>query len=434
MIGSEFMDSEIDSNLKETLTDLPDATGVYLFKDREGKALYIGKAKSIKNRVKSHFSSSEEDITGSLISKNTVKIEFILTDSEIEALLLESELIKKFKPKYNINLKDDKSFPYIVITEEEFPRIFVRRHRRKADLENYRRNFGPFTNRGAVNRTLNFLYKVFPVCSCYPKRKKRIRPCLKYYIKRCSSPCVGKITQKDYLKNIANIELFLDGKKKDLIEQLKKKMEEASINLDFESAAILRDQIWVLEKTIINQRVIASETDMALGIVELREMLDLPKDPVVIEAFDISNLSGTDSTGSLVYFVNGKPEKGEYRRFKIKTVTGPDDVAMMAEIIERRYQRLVKAQKNLPDLIIVDGGKPQLNAAIEVLLKLKLEIPVIGLAKKFEHVFKPGYSNAIIISPDSPALFLLQRVRDEAHRFALKYHQLLRKKRIKSGK
>ncbi|MHA1650346.1 MAG: UvrB/UvrC motif-containing protein, partial [Candidatus Helarchaeota archaeon] len=258
-------------------------------------------------------------------------------------------------------------------------------------------------------------------------------PCLKYQLKRCSAPCVGKITQEEYLNNIANIEAILAGKKEDLIEQLKQKMDQAAKELNYEVAAILRDQIWALEKTIIHQKVLSTKSEISLGVLELKNILKLPREPIKIEAFDISNLSGTDPTGSLVVFINGKAEKREYRRFKIRGVTGANDVAMMQEVIERRYQRLLKEDQALPDLVVVDGGKPQLNAALKVLIKLNLgNLPTIGLAKRFEHVFVPNNPNPIVISPDSPALFLLQRIRDEAHRFALQYHRLLRRKKIKN--
>ncbi|MHA1129816.1 MAG: excinuclease ABC subunit UvrC [Candidatus Helarchaeota archaeon] len=429
------MKSRIDSSVREQVGELPESTGVYLFKDVDGNALYIGKAKSIKKRVKSHVSSVNQVSTSAFIIENAVKIDYITTESEIEALLLESELIKKYKPKYNIELKDDKSFPHIVITKEEFPRVLIRRHRKKAELGKYRRVFGPFTSVGTIKRTLNFLFKIFPVCTCFPQRKNRVRPCLKYQLKRCPAPCVGKITQEEYMKNIVNIELILDGKKRDLIDQLKGKMAQAASDLDFEAAARLRDQIWALEKTIITQQVIASEPEIPLGMIELKNILNLPKTPVRIEAFDISNISGTDPTGSLVVFINGSPFKNGYRRFKVKTVVEPNDVAMMGEVIERRYKKLISMSQQRPDLIVVDGGKPQLNITKRILTTLKLEdIPVIGLAKRFEHVFKPGMADPIMIPPDSPALFLLQRVRDEAHRFALRYHQLLRKKRMRKQK
>jgi excinuclease ABC subunit C len=254
-------------------------------------------------------------------------------------------------------------------------------------------------------------------------------------LKKCSAPCVGAIEQAEYLENIANIESFLDGKKKDLIEEFKTQMEKASDCLDFERATILRDQIWTLEKTIINQKVIGSELSISLGIQELQEVLTLPELPRRIEAFDISNISGTDPTGSMIVFINGQPVKSEYRQYKIRTVPEPNDVAMMSEVIERRYNRLIREQKILPNLIVVDGGKPQLNAANRILTELKLDkIPIIGLAKRFEHIFRPDQPNPTIISPDSPALFLLKRIRDEAHRFALRYHHILRKKRVSRKK
>ena len=435
MAEKNAAESKLKPELRQRIEELPDATGVYLFKDTEGRVLYIGKAKSLKNRVKSHFMRGDEFGTDSFIVNRTDKISFITTDSEIEALLLESELIKQNKPRYNVKLQDDKSFPYLVITNEEFPRVLIHRIRAGAELQNYRSHFGPYTDVTAIKQTLNFLLRPFPVCSCKTPRRKRTRPCLKHQLKKCSAPCVGAIKQANYLKNISNIELFLEGKKKDLIDELREQMQVASERLEFETAALLRDQVWTLEKAIINQKVISSELSISLGLHELQEALELSELPARIEAFDISNISGTDPTGSMILFINGQPLKSGYRQFKIRTVPEPNDVAMMGEVIERRYNRLVKEQKQLPNLIIVDGGKPQLNIAKRILAELNLTtIPIVGLAKRFEHVFKPDAPDPIIISPDSPALFLLQRIRDEAHRFALRYHHILRKKRVISKK
>ncbi len=428
------MNQEVKTRLKGQIQELPDSTGVYLFKDAEDNAIYIGKAKSIINRIKSHFTITENNLNNKLILENTKKIDYILTDSEIEALLLEAELIKKYQPKYNTRIKDDKTFPYILITEEEFPRVIVQRIRDASKLKLYRRHFGPFTSVKAIKYTLNFLLKLFPVCSCYKRRKKQTRPCWQYDLHKCPAPCVKEVKHLEYMQNLENIELFLDGKKNAIIEKFKHLMKETAENLDYETAADLRDHIWALEKTIINQRVISSDSEISLGVVELKEVLALPKKPKRIEAFDISNLSGTDPTGSLVLFVNGQPMKDGYRRFKIKTIQGANDVAMMGEVVERRYKRLIRDKVTLPDLIVVDGGKPQLNIAKKIITRFKLNIPVIGLAKRLESVFKPDVPDPILISPDSPALFLLQRVRDEAHRFALKYHRLLRKKRITNNK
>ncbi|MHA1267725.1 MAG: excinuclease ABC subunit UvrC [Candidatus Helarchaeota archaeon] len=418
--------------LRAQIAELPDATGVYFLKDGENKILYIGKAKSLRKRVKQHLVPAAAEADLESLGRKIEKIEYILTDSEIEALLLEADLIKKYQPLFNIRVKDDKSFPYILITEEEYPRVIIRRIRNKEEFRKYRRVFGPFTNMRAIKKTINYLIKLFPVCSCAKRPKKPARPCYKYDLKRCPAPCCMDVNKEEYIQNIVNIELFLMGKKKELIEDFKQRMAEAAETLEFELAAKMRDSIWALEKTIINQRVLESqdgEQDVSLRIRELQDALNLPTPPQRIEAFDISNLSGTNPTGSMVLFVNGNPIKSGYRRFKIKTVGGINDAAMMREVIERRYRRVIQENLEHPDLIVVDGGKPQLNIAYDTIRKLKLEIPIIGLAKRFEHIFVPGKSDPIILSSDSPALFLLQRVRDEAHRFALKYHQLLRKKR-----
>lgn len=424
------MGQDVKLDLKGQIENLPDATGVYLFKDSRGTIIYIGKARSVRNRVRSHFNPGGGELNQSLLPKSISDIDYILTESEIEAVLLEADLIKKYLPRFNVRIKDDKSFPYILITDEEYPRIIVKRTRKENELAAYKHVFGPFINVKAITRTLNFLFKIFPVCSCAKPRKKRVRPCLKYQLKMCPAPCCEKTERTEYLNNLNNIVLFLEGRKKEMIETFKLQMKGAAERLEYETAANLRDLITALEKTIINQRVISTEADISLGTIELQEVLELPQKPERIEAFDISNLSGTDPTGSMVLFIGGKPMKSGYRRFKIRSVDGANDVAMMGEVLERRYRRMKNEKLIPPDLIIVDGGKPQLNIATKILTNLGLKMPVIGLAKKFEHIFKPNTSEPIIISGDSPALFLLQRIRDEAHRFALRYHQLLRKKRI----
>ena len=218
-------ETKLKPELRQRIEGLPDATGVYLFKDEEGRVLYIGKAKSLKNRVKSHFAAGNDYGTDSFIINRTNEISFMTTESEIEALLLESELIKQYKPRYNVKLQDDKSFPYLLITDEEFPRVIIHRIREGTELQNYRRYFGPYTDVTAIKQTLTFLLRLFPVCSCNTPRRKRTRPCLKHQLKKCSAPCVGAIDRADYMKNISNIELFLEGKKKELIDELRQQMQ-----------------------------------------------------------------------------------------------------------------------------------------------------------------------------------------------------------------
>lgn len=536
--------------LEERIRSLPQSCGVYLFKDTSGKILYVGKAANLAKRVKSYFQvPSPTPKLGALISQ-IGDLDYKITDNEVEALLLECNLIKEYHPRYNVSLKDDKKYPYLKITKEDFPRIFVTR-KVKNDGAKY---FGPYTNAKAIRQTLKFLRTLFPIRTCKRKiGKKPLKPCLNYHIKRCFAPCAGKISKEDYRKVVDEVGLFLKGERRALIKSLEKRMKGAKESLKFEEAIILRDQIRSLEKISARQKVVSTrpiDQDViafALGpdnacsqiffirkgkliggehfflkgikdkskeeiltplvkqyyynaiyipkevvlqneieekeliksylgkkgkrrvrlivprkgdklkliklaernarlaltqkysasqqmkkeaLGELQRTLGLRDLPFRIEAFDISNISGTLATGSLVVFRGGEPDKNEYRRFRIKRTRGVDDYAMMAEVVERRYRRLLKERKILPDLILIDGGKGQLSAALKVLKRLKIKLPVAALAKEYEHLFIPGKLPPIILAKNSSALYLLKQIRDEAHRFALAYHRKLRKKKI----
>lgn len=544
----------------ERIATFPEKPGVYIMKDKNNKIIYIGKAVSLKNRVRSYFQSPKNLPTkvASMVSK-IEDIEYIVTDSEVEALILECNLIKYNRPKYNILLRDDKQYPYIKVTlNEPFPRLLIVR-RVKKDGAKY---FGPFADAGAMREAIDVIRKIFPLRNC----KKDLgnvplkeRPCLNYHIKRCLAPCQGNISEEDYQDIIKNVIMFLEGKKESLIDRLRLKMEAAAENLDFERAALLRNQIFALEKTLEKQKIVSTDLldqdiiAMARGLdivciqvffvregkivqrepfiirntdgvdrreiltsfvkqfydnasfmpkqiildeeiddreiieqwltqkkghkveiivpkrgekkklaemvaenaaifleqregaeereklrlkkalAELKTYLNLEEEPNRIEAFDISNTQGTESVASMVVFEEGAPKKEDYRKFKIKTVEGPNDFESIKEAVSRRFKRALTQDENfkdLPDLLLIDGGKGQLRYAREALREMGLEyIPTIGLAEEFEHIFVEGKDDPIILPRDSEGLYLLQRIRDEAHRFAITYHRDLRTKR-----
>ena len=545
--------------LDQKLENLPVGPGVYQHIDAEGTVLYVGKAKNLRSRVRQYFQKSRAmDPRIEAMLRRAANIEIIVTENEVEALILESNLIKQLHPRYNVNLKDDKSYPFIVIKNEPFPRVFVTRQVRR-DGSRY---FGPYTDVGNVRLALKAVRDIFMIRSCNyfideeAIRKKKIKVCLDYHIKKCGGPCEGLVSQTNYAAMIDQVAALLQGKSESLKEQMRVEMERYSAEMRFEEAAILRDRIKGLERYGEKQRVsdldatdrdilgFAEDHDDACGVVfKLREgklvgrqhyfmhgvlgkqqqevttaflqqyyldAEDLPKvillpvmleesDPLQewlstrkgetvlllqpkegeegklvrlsnanakflldelklqklkrtgqvsagvkdlqadlgldspprkIECFDISNTSGVDSVASMVVFVDGKPRKSEYRKFKINTVTGPNDFASMQEVFRRRYSHLLEGHGAFPDLIVVDGGKGQLSSAVEVLASLGVgHQPIIGLAKRLEEVYKPGASDAELIAKDSAGLRLLQQIRDEAHRFAIAFHRSVRSKR-----
>ena len=543
----------------QKLESLPSGPGVYQHKDGEGTVLYVGKAKSLRNRVRQYFQKSRSmDPRIEAMLRKATDLEIIVTDSEVEALILEANLIKKLKPRYNVNLKDDKSYPYIVITHEPYPRVFVTRQMRR-DGSRY---FGPYTDVHNVRAALKTVRDIFMIRSCNyyideeTIRGKKIRVCLDYHIKKCEGPCEGLVTRERYNAMIDQVAAVLQGRTESLMEQLRHEMDGMASQLRFEDAALLRDRIKGLQAYSEKQRVsdldatdrdilgLAADEDDACGVVfRLREgkmigrqhyymscvegkqageivaaflqqyyidvedipaevLLPAPLDeeeavrewlssrrgtpvrllhpedgeeaklvrlsntnakfllgelklqkmkraeyipagikalqrdlrreslPRKIECCDISNIQGTDSVASMVVFLDGKPRKSEYRKFKIATVSGPNDFASMQEVVRRRYSRLLDEHGSLPDLIMVDGGKGQLSSAVETLGSLGIRNQaVIGLAKRLEEVYKPDSSEPELIPKDSPGLRLLQQVRDEAHRFAITFHRTLRAKR-----
>ena len=524
-------------------------------KNAEGRIIYIGKAVNLRNRVRSYFQASKTPhaLTGEAL-RRVQDINYIITDTEVEALILENTLIKKHKPRYNVKLKDDKRYPFVKVTvNESFPGLYITRIVER-DGAKY---FGPFARNYATKQTVKELTKIFPIRTCnlpLQESGNKHKVCLNYSIERCPGPCEDRADKEEYDQIVRNVCLFLGGKKELVIKELQKEMQTAAADLQFEQAAKIRDRIESIEKTIEKQKLESADGDdedvigfaqkddeacvqvlmlrdgklterehyfltgtqdatasdiltafleqyylessfvpktvilqdavenseaiqkwliekrgscvtihipqrgqkrqlvkMAAknaksileqkelnvvlkagdnpALLQLQEVLELPRPPQRIEAFDISNLGSDFAVGSMVVFEEGEPAKSEYRRFRIRTVEGQDDFAMMREVVSRRYFRAVKENGILPDLILIDGGKGQLNSAIEALKALHLDnLPTIGLAKQFEHIFVPGKSEPIILQKNNPALHLIQRVRDESHRFAVNYHRKLRSK------
>ena len=551
--------SREEVSLAEKLESLPTGPGVYQHKDATGKVLYVGKAKNLRNRVRQYFQQSRamDPRIEQMLSRAT-DLEIIVTDSEVEALILESNLIKKLRPRYNVVLKDDKSYPYIVITHEPYPRIFITRQLRR-DGSRY---FGPYTDVKNVRAALKVIRDLFMVRSCNYYldadviAKKKVKLCLDYHIKKCEGPCEAMVSAERYNAMIDQAAVLLKGKTETLAGMLREEMERLASLRKFEEAAVIRDRIRGLEAYAERQKAVdldardrdimayAAENDDACGVIfkvregkmigrqhyymnsvegkapaeilatmvqqHYLEAQEIPQEVLVsaepdetpaveewltrrrgspvavrvpdegeeaklvaltrtnarflldelkvqrlkradttpygvvalqrdlrlevaprrIECFDISNTGGTDSVASLVVFVDGKPKKSEYRKFKIRSVDGPNDFASMREVVERRFKRLLEEQATLPDLLMVDGGKGQLSSAVEVLNGLGLTSqPVIGLAKQLEEVFLPGRSDPELLPKASGGLRLLQQIRDEAHRFAITFHRSLRDKR-----
>jgi excinuclease ABC subunit C len=588
----------MNEKIQSVLNSLPHKPGIYLMKDAQGTILYVGKAISLYNRVRSYFqeSSNLSPKNRSMVAK-VDDIEFIVVKNEVEALVLESNYIKQYRPKYNVLLRDDKSYPYIKVSlTEDFPRVYrVRSFQRDGN-----RYFGPYTNSGAVDSTLDLLNKLFAFRTCrYDasawapprngeppsgwKQKLLPRPCTQYYIHRCIAPCVAYATREEYDAVIQQVILFLEGKHDEVVKTLQEQMQVAAENLNFEDAARIRDRIKAVERILEKQRVIHTEgqddqdvialasgedetsalvfffrngklvgreffilqgtrdsssgevmssflqqfyassphvpieiiveaepddkavvqswlkekrggtvvitapkrgeklrlvemvkqnaqevleqqrikwlTDSQktqLALEELQEALNLAAPPQRIECYDISNTQGTNSVGAMVVFEAGRPKSSEYRRFKIKTVEGPNDFASHQEMLRRRFRRQTSIDREsdvpledkegenalqieqevplqhewaMPDLIIIDGGKGQLSAAMEVLQELHIDIPTVGLAKENEEIFIPGSPDPIILPRSSQGLYMVQRIRDEAHRFGITYHRKLRSDR-----
>jgi excinuclease ABC subunit C len=512
-----------------SLDSLPHNPGCYLFTDDQGKVIYVGKARDLKKRVSNYFQKQDHGPRTKALVLASKGLEFIVTNTEVEALLLENTLIKKHQPRYNIKLKDSSRYACIELTEERFPRIRV--SRKASGKGSF---FGPFTSARERTFVYQLLRKTFGLRTC--KRLPK-RACLRYHLGHCTGPCLGKIAEADYQARVKRAAFVLGGKSRELVESLQKEMAELSLRQEFERAIELRDEIAALQhlqerqqveksrrydQDVISYQIDGSSVFLMLfkvyrGTLEgkedfvfaqsdnfleefmvqyyseheppeelildetldeslvdflthvkgkkvhvtlpkqgekkellelarknvdigffgdrmkvqaLAQALHLPKAPQVIECFDISHLAGTFSVGSMIQFRGGRPDKSNYRRFKIKSVQGIDDFASIAEIVRRRYSRLKKEAQDMPDLIVIDGGKGQLSSALEELRELRLKIPIISLAKGEEEIYVPGLDGPLQIKKNEKASLFLQEIRDEAHRFAIAYNRLLRKKAI----
>lgn len=553
---------------------MPKLPGCYQYYDAKGEVIYVGKAKNLFNRVKSYFTSNDSIKVNVMVPK-IAKIECIVVDSEVEALILEAELIKKYKPRYNILLKDDKKFPYFLVTDEEYPRITVVRKANKNPQKG--KYFGPYTDSRAMWATLELIGKIFPLKKCKTP-KFTSRPCLYYDIGQCAAPCQKMISSEEYKKILKEAEMFLSGRQNELLTALENEMKKYSKNLEFEKAARYRNSYLDVKKTMEKQKIVSENTKVnqdfigimhehnlySVSILEIREgrlinkkdfdfsqyasapkedileednkpigqndfsevskavmreyysilndndipksiilnalpddkniyeswlsarsgkkvILQLPKNkkeeeilalaqknaefnieqlklkefaalqndynevgayiqeklglknfPHTIECYDISHIQGTNTVASRVFFENGMPKKSQYRRYKLRTIKKGevDDFKSMREVLSRRFKRIVSGDDTAPDLIIIDGGKGQLSSVYEIMKEFNLNIDLVSLAKREEEVFKPNISEPVIFPIKSPALHLFQRVRDEAHRFAVTYHKKLRSKNM----
>ena len=548
-----------DKTILNQIALMPKLPGCYQYFDKDNNIIYIGKAKNLYNRVNSYFVGKKDSPKLQIMVPQIKKIECIVVNSEIEALILENELIKKYKPKYNVLLKDDKKFPYFLITKEDYPKITIVR---KANRNPFKgKYYGPYTDSRAMHATLEVINKIFPLKKCNtPKYKSR--PCLYYDLGQCCAPCQNKISSEEYKKIIKNVELFLSGKRKELIKKLKEEMQKASKACDFEKALLLRNSIQDIEKTMEKQNIVFKTTGanhdyigiatssnyISISILQVRqgrlkkkkdfsfsqilsdntdfdeiiestlreyyillndeelpskiiiletfknvelykkwlslrlknevkivkassktdkemlalaqknaqynleqtklkelskiqndynevgsylqEKLKLNKFPHTIECYDISHIQGTNTVASGVYFENGEPKKSKYRKYKLKTIQKGevDDFKSMREILSRRFKRIKNNEINAPDLIIIDGGKGQLSSVIKIMKEYDLNLNIVSLAKREEEVFLPNQSKPVIFAINSPALHLFQRIRDEAHRFAITFHRQLRSK------
>ncbi|MDO8489370.1 MAG: excinuclease ABC subunit UvrC [Candidatus Omnitrophota bacterium] len=405
-------------NLRKKISLAPNSPGVYLMRDSLGRILYVGKASSLKRRLVNYLSSDLDNKTFALMEKVT-DIEFRLCANETSALLLEAGLIHELKPRYNVSLKDGKSFPFIKISNEEFPLVCITRKKNEAGA----RYLGPYTNAKLLKNALKIIRHSFGYRSC---RHLPMRSCIYYRINLCPAPCIGKIGLQEYNKIVSNIILVLEGRVDLLIQKLTKSMQDKAKACDFEAAARIRDQITVLSQIPLGSGNFSHRTELE----DLKNRLGLENLPVRIEGFDISNISGQHAVGSMVSFQNGIADKNNYRRFRIKSFSGIDDYKMLAEIIERRYTRLVRESKPLPDLLLIDGGKGHLLTAARKLQELNLNIALVSIAKERENIYSSQKRGILRFPKDALAMNLIRRIRDEAHRFALVYHHLLHQKEV----
>jgi excinuclease ABC subunit C len=431
--------------IREQIRSFPTGPGVYLMKDAQDRVLYIGKAAGLRSRAASYFQPSAKlaESRGPWIVEMVEKVEtveYLETPSEVEAILQEARLIKDIHPPYNTDLKDAKTFPYLEITtRQEFPGAYITRN----PQDPRSRLFGPFTSVNELRAAFLEMQKIFRFRTCNldirssDEKRRFFRPCILYNIKQCTAPCADKISKAEYKKNIANLVQFLQSKRTAVLRDFKKQMAAASARLDYETAAVYRDRIKLMES--LDKRGLADvhiqpesfRTDPTEALVKLQEIVQSPRPIRIIEGFDIAHLAGEDTVGSLVQFIDGKPFKDGYRKFKIKTVVGVDDYACLQEVLTRRYKRAASGEELWPDLVLIDGGLGQLHAAKEVFEKMNVPMPnLLSLAKREEEIFIHGREKPLKLPATSPVRKLMQYVRDEAHRFAQHYHHLLRSKKL----
>jgi excinuclease ABC subunit C len=430
----------------DKVKQFPPTPGVYLMKDSLGRVLYVGKAKNLRNRAGHYFTqaAAEDRRTADLV-KLIADIDFLPADSEVDALLLEARLVKDIQPRFNVDLKDDKSFPYLQIRiREDFPRVeFTRTPKRRGV-----KLFGPFTSAKSLRMAMQVLQRIFKFRTCPldiradDERWRWFRPCILHSINQCTAPCNFRVTKEDYRKQIRSLRMVLEGKKDKLLAEMERSMQEASAAQLYEKAARLRDEINALKNLGLRGDVDKDVQPQVFyiepkkGLVGLRKVLGLAQTPRTLEGIDIAHLSGNETVASLVTFIDGLPFKPGYRRYRIKTVEGVDDFASIREVVTRRFRRLLASSAAeeghvFPNILLIDGGKGQLNAARDAFQMLGVEPPcLISLAKREEEIYRPGDAEPLRLSRHAAALRLLQYVRDEAHRFAQHYHHILRRKKF----
>jgi excinuclease ABC subunit C len=435
--------------IRRKIKTFPTGPGLYFMKGQADKVLYIGKAKNLRSRVASYFQPGGEIATarGPKITEMLSKVktvDFLETETEVDAVLKEARLIKDIRPPYNSDLTDDKTFPYLEITiGEDFPGVYITRKPRPTGS----RLFGPFAGAKDLRLVLVELQKIFKFRTCAldikegdPKRRF-FRPCILYSIKQCTAPCAAKVGKSEYKEIIKDFIKFLRSKRSTILRQLKRQMAEAAEALEYEKAAMLRDRIRLIER--LDRRGLPEEDvqpevfagDPTEALLRLRNLLQIPDQVRIIEGIDVANISGAEAVGSLVKFIDGKPFKSGYRRFKIKTVEGIDDYAMIAEVVRRRYKYALRGEELWPDLVLIDGGLGHLRAAEAALRRMKApDVKIASIAKRQEDIYLQGSSEPVRLPAHSPARKLLQYVRDEAHRFAQHYFHILRTKKMLNEK
>jgi len=440
--------------LREHIARFPKTPGVYLMKDREGVVLYVGKARELRSRVASYFQPSADLLSSrgpeiAHMASLVHDIDFLDCETEVDALLNESRLIKDIQPQFNERLKDDKTFPYLEITTaDDFPGVYVTRKPRIKGSKLY----GPFTNVTGLRDALTALQRAFKFRTCELEiradddKRRFFRPCLLHAINQCTAPCAKLVSRETYLADIRRLLRFLNSKRSVVLRQLEREMRKAAKEHQFEDAAVLRDRIKALQSLSLsgtpdeNVQPEVFFIDPRAGLEKLRDLLNLPETPRIIEGIDIATLHGEASVGSLVCFIDGKPYKNGYRRFKIKTVSGVDDYAMIREVIARRYRHAAISEELFPDVILIDGGLGQLHAALEAFERMHTAIEaeggtaarppmVISLAKREEIIYVQARSKPHKLARNNEALRLLQQIRDESHRFGQHYHHILRRKK-----